>query len=93
MKLDSLSDDLILKLIITLDIKEIIKFELLNKDFNKFIKKNDNFISKKIIDKKFKLLENSRSYNLKKPNYTLSICKTDNINTLYKALKFIKKDL
>lgn len=90
MKLDSLSDDLILKLIITLDIKEIIKFELLNKDFNKFIKKNDNFISKKIIEKKLKLIENSKSYNLKKPNHTLSICKTDNINTLYKALKFVK---
>ena len=93
MKLDLLSDDLILKLIITLDIKEIIKFELINKDFNKFIKNNDNLISTNIIKNKFKLLENSRSYNLKKPNYTLSICKTDNINSLYKALKFVKNDI
>ena len=65
MKLESLSDDIILKLITTLDIREIIKFELLNKDLNKFIKKNDNFISFKIIKKKFKLIENSKSYNLK----------------------------
>ena len=93
MKLDSLSDDLILKLIITLDIKEIIKFELINKDFNKFIQDNNKFISGKIIDKKYILLENSRSYNLKKPNHTLSICKTDNINSLYKALKFVKNDI
>lgn len=93
MKLDSLSEDLILKLIITLDIKEIIKFEIINKDFNKFIKNNDNFISTNIIKNKFKLLENSRSYNLKKPNHTLSICKTNNINSLYKALKFVKNDI
>ena len=93
MKLDSLSDDLILKLIIKLDIKEIIKFELLNKDLNNLIKNNDNFISLNIIQKKFKLIENSRSYNLKKPNHTLSICKTDNINSLYKALKFVKNEI
>ena len=93
MKLDSLSDDLILKLIITLDIKEIIKFELLNKDLNNLIKNNDNFISLNIIQKKFKLIENSRSYNLKKPNHTLSICKSDNIDSLYKALKFVKNDI
>ena len=93
MKLDSLSDDLILKLIITLDIKEIIKFELINKDFNKFVKDNNKFISKKIIEGKFKLIENSRSFNLKKTNHTLSICKTDNINSLYKALKFVKNDI
>lgn len=93
MKLESLSDDIILKLITTLDIKEIIKFELLNKDLNQFIKKNDNFISFNIIKKKFKLIENSKSYNLKKKNHTLSICKTKNINSLYKALKFVKNDI
>jgi len=93
MKLESLSDDIILKLITTLDIKEIIKFELLNKDLNQFIKKNDNFISFNIIKKKFKLIENSKSYNLKKQNHTLSICKTKNINSLYKALKFVKNDI
>ena len=93
MKLNLLSDDLILKLIITLDMNEIIKFEMLSKSLNKFIRDNNDFISKKIIEGKFKLIENSTSFNLKKPNHTLSICKTDNINNLYKALKFVKNDI
>ena len=75
-------DELILEIFLYHDYPNLIKMLLVDNFFSNQYSSELNYLHKKLIKNYgYKIVENNSSFNLQKPNYTLSI--TKNIETNY----------